>query len=255
MSQPTRPWLIALAKDAPPAPSCNACNVRKSCLADSLDADQTSRFEQLITVRRRVVRQEVLVSVDEPGASLFAVRVGQFKTVGMDQLGQLRVTGFHMPGDLIGLDALANGRHRFSAVALEDSEVCEIPFARLNQAMAELPDLMKNFHRRMSADIAGAVDGGMVLANLRADRRFAVFLLHLSKRYAALGYSPHEYQLRMSRMDIGSYLGINVESLSRMIANFRKKGWVDVSLRKVEIFQMPAIAHFSRGGDELKNQG
>lgn len=243
--------VIANKPDADPAATsaCMDCKGRKACLAGGLDGDELVDFEQLITLRRRVARREVLVRVNEPATKLYAVHFGQFKATAIDHRGQHYVAGFHMSGDLIGVDAFAGGRHRLGAVALEDSEVCEIPIEHLSKALTLHPALASVFLSRMSANIFRAIEGGQFLASLRSDRRFARFLCQLSERHGAMGYSPYVFHLRMARADIGSYLGISVENLSRMIAKFRQHGLVNMNLRRVEILDLNALVEFSNRND------
>ncbi|MES2150061.1 MAG: helix-turn-helix domain-containing protein [Pseudomonadota bacterium] len=243
------------ALEAPPllaaaASTCSSCNLIARCLCSQLNANELRRFEQLLTRNHRVPRNAALYRTEEASDKLYVVRYGTFKTVGIDSLGERYVNGFKMAGDLMGLDVIATGSHRFSAFALEDSEVCEISRAKLDDAMACLPTLLQNFHRIMSSEIVDGLVDAATRANMRADRRFATFLLALSARYAALGYSPKAFHLRMSRGDIGSYLGITVESLSRMIAKFKQSGWTSISRRTVEISDLAALEAFSRGENE-----
>lgn len=238
-----------IAPAAQAASDCMRCKGRPFCLAGGLDADALAQFEQLIALRRRVARQEVLVRVGDAATRLFAVHFGQFKAIATDHRGHQHVAGFNLPGDLIGLDAFVDARHRLGAVALEDSEVCEIPIEHLRKALPLQPSLLNVFHSRMSTAIFRAIEGGQFLADLRSDRRFARFLCQLSDRHLAMGFSPEVFHLRMSRADIGSYLGISVENLSRMIAKFRQRGLVNMDLRRVDILDLDGLADFSRRND------
>ena len=136
--------------------------------------------------------------------------------------GEAQITGFQMAGELLGMDAISADRHHCDAVALEDSEVCEIPFAHLQDLFGQVPALLRHFHRIMSQEITREQNVMLLLGNMRAEQRFAVFLINLSARYAARGYSSTRFQLRMSREDIGNYLGLTIESISRLLSRFRK---------------------------------
>ncbi len=192
-------------------------------------------FEKIISGRRRIARHASLFVPNERLDLLYAVRFGQFKVFALDPMGQQRVIGFHMAGDLMGLDAIATGRHQFRAVALEDSEVCEIPYADLEAAMSAAPTVQRQFLQLMSQCVVNEGPSATFLSNMRCDQRFGYFLLTLSSRYAALGYSGKSFRLSMSRGDIGSYLGITAESVSRLIARFKRNGWIRVEHRDVEI--------------------
>ncbi|MES2149561.1 MAG: cyclic nucleotide-binding domain-containing protein [Pseudomonadota bacterium] len=230
-----------------PEPGCGRCKLRQACLPGALGAAELAHFEQIVTQRRRVARRATLFQAGEPGTKVYVLRLGHFKTYALDECAERHVTGFQMAGDLLGLDAIAGGAHRFTAVALEDSEVCEIPRLELDAFMAQAPSVMDKFHQVLGGELVDSKLAGVLLAGARSERRFAAFLLRLSQRYAALGYAPNVFQLRMSRGDIGSYLGFSAEGLSRMIARFRQLGWIGVKRRTVEIFQRADLEAFALG--------
>jgi len=146
------------------------------------------------------------------------------------------------------MDAIS-GDHQCGAVALEDSEVCEIPFARLEELFGQMPTLLHHFHRIMSQEITREQNVMLLLGNMRAEQRFAAFLVNLSSRYAARGYSPTSFQLRMSREDIGNYLGLTIESISRLLSRFKKQGWLKVDKRDVQLLD-PAMLKALAAGTE-----
>jgi CRP/FNR family transcriptional regulator len=154
-----------------------------------------------------------------------------------------------MAGELLGMDAISGDRHQCDAVALEDSEVCEIPFADLENLFGHVPALLRHFHRIMSQEITREQNVMLLLGNMRADQRFAVFLINLSARYATRGYSSTSFQLRMSREDIGNYLGLTIESVSRLLSRFKKQGLLAVDKREVTLLQ-PALLKAMAAGTE-----
>jgi CRP/FNR family transcriptional regulator len=219
---------------------CTGCGMHQMCLPMGLGQDDTVQLDQIIGRRRRVTRDERLYSRNDRFTKLYAIRVGHFKTFQISPAGEQQITGFHMVGELLGMDAISAERHHCDAVALEDSEVCEIPFAQLEGLFGQIPTLLHRFHRIMSGEIMREQNVMLLLGNMRAEQRFAVFLVNLSARYLARGYSPTRFQLRMSREDIGNYLGLTIESISRLLSRFTKQGWVKVDKREVTLLD-PAI--------------
>jgi CRP/FNR family transcriptional regulator len=178
------------------------------------------------------------------------VRFGHFKTYQINAAGEAQITGFQMAGELLGMDAISADRHHCDAVALEDSEVCEIPFAHLQDLFGQVPALLRHFHRIMSQEITREQNVMLLLGNMRAEQRFAVFLVNLSARYAARGYSSTRFQLRMSREDIGNYLGLTIESISRLLSRFRKLGLVQVDKREVVLLEPARLKAMAAGTEQ-----
>lgn len=219
------------------------------CLPMGLENDDITRLDNIIGKRRRLLRDERLYQMDEPFRNLYAIRFGHFKTYQVNANGEQQITGFQMAGELLGMDAISGERHHCDAVALEDSEVCEIPFERLEELFGQVPTLLRHFHRIMSQEITREQNVMLLLGNMRAEQRFAVFLVNLSARYAARGYSATSFQLRMSREDIGNYLGLTIESISRLLSRFKKQGWISVDKRELTLLD-PAMLKALAAGTE-----
>lgn len=217
------------------------------CLPMGLDEADMNRLDQIIGRRRKVPRDGTLYRVGDPFTNLYAIRLGHFKTFQINQDGDQQITGFQMAGELLGMDAISTDRHHCNAIALEDSEVCEIPFARLEGLFRDMPTLLRHFHRMMSQEITREQNVMLLLGNMRADQRFAAFLVNLSSRYAARGYSSTSFQLRMGREEIGNYLGLTIESISRLLSKFKKQGLLKVSNRELEIVDLPAMKAVAAG--------
>jgi CRP/FNR family transcriptional regulator len=230
--------------------SCSACSMHQLCLPMGLENADIDRLDQIIGKRRRLERDEPLYKMDDPFRNLYAVRFGHFKTYQINASGEAQITGFQMAGELLGMDAISADRHHCDAVALEDSEVCEIPFAHLEDLFGHVPALLRHFHRIMSREITREQNVMLLLGNMRAEQRFAVFLVNLSARYAARGYSPTRFQLRMSREDIGNYLGLTIESISRLLSRFKKLGLVRVDKREVELLEPARLKAMAAGTEE-----
>jgi CRP/FNR family transcriptional regulator len=227
--------------------SCSACSMHRLCLPMGLEDADIERLDKIIGARRRVARDEALYKMGEPFSNLYAVRFGHFKTCQVNAAGAAQVTGFQMAGDLLGMDAISADRHHCDAIALEDSEVCEIPFANLEDLFGHVPALLRHFHRIMSREITREQNAMLLLGNMRAEQRLAVFLVNKSARYAARGYSPTQFALRMSREDIGNYLGLTIESISRLLSRFKKMGLVQVDKREVTLLDPVRLKAMAAG--------
>ena len=215
--------------------SCSACSMHQLCLPMGLGESEINRLDEIIGRRRKIPKDGLLYRIDDTFTNLYAIRLGHFKTFQLTPNGEQQITGFQMAGELLGMDAISTDRHHCDAVALEDSEVCEIPFARLEELFGTIPTLLHHFHRMMSQEITREQNVMLLLGNMRAEQRFAAFLVNLSSRYAARGYSSSMFQLRMSREEIGNYLGLTIESISRLLSRFKKEGLLRVTNREIEM--------------------
>lgn len=253
-SVPAQP--LPFATPAASAPKdhtrCSACSMHALCLPMGLGESDMEKLDRIIGRRRKVPKDSHLYRVGDPFTNLYAIRLGHFKTMQIHPNGDQQVTGFQMAGELLGMDAISTERHHCNAIALEDSEVCEIPFARLEQLFGEMPRLLHHFHRMMSQEITREQGVMLLLGNMRAEQRFAAFLTNLSSRYAVRGYSSTAFQLRMTREEIGNYLGLTIESISRLLSKFKKQGWIKVSNRDLELLQ-PATLKAVAAGTETCN--
>jgi CRP/FNR family transcriptional regulator len=219
---------------------CSSCSLQSICLPTGLGESDTNRLDGIIA-RRRVSRDSMLYRMGDPFTHLYAVRLGHFKTHQLSAEGLEQITGFQMTGELLGMDAISTDQHNCYAVALEDSEVCEIPFARLERLFAEIPALLRHFHRTMSQEITRDQYAMLSLGNMLAEQRFAAFLVNLSSRYKARGYSQSSFQLRMSRQEIGNYLGLTIESISRLLSKFKKMSWIAIDKREISLLDLPTL--------------
>lgn len=215
--------------------ACSRCNLRELCLPLGLEATEFDQLDRLIQRRRKVKRGDILYATGEAFGSLFAVRTGFFKTCVLHQDGREQVTGFHMTGELMGMDAISSEIHSCDAIALEDSEVCEIPFNRLEDISRQVPALQRHFHKLMSREIVRDHGVMLLLGSMKAEERLAAFLLNLSQRFSARGYSPSEFILRMTREEIGSYMGLKLETVSRILSRFQQDGLISVQQKLIRI--------------------
>jgi CRP/FNR family transcriptional regulator len=215
--------------------ACSNCSLRELCLPVGLSDEDMGRLDSLVFVRRTVKRGDHLFRAGDAFASLYAVRAGFFKTKLLLEDGREQVTGFQMAGELLGMDGIGTERHTCDAVALEDSEVCVMPYERLENLSREVAALQQHFHKVMSREIVREHGVMMLLGSMRAEERLAAFLLNLSQRLSARGYSPHEFNLRMTREEIGSYLGLKLETVSRAFSRFQEDGLIAVQQKNIRI--------------------
>ena len=227
--------------------SCAACSMHQLCLPMGLGESEINRLDEIIGRRRKIPKDGLLYRIDDTFTNLYAIRLGHFKTFQLTPNGEQQITGFQMAGELLGMDAISTDKHHCDAVALEDSEVCEIPFARLEELFGSIPTLLHHFHRMMSQEITREQNVMLLLGNMRAEQRFAAFLVNLSSRYAARGYSSTNFQLRMSREEIGNYLGLTIESISRLLSRFKKQSLLRVSNREIEILEPVSLKAIAAG--------
>jgi len=221
--------------------ACSSCNLRELCLPVSLPADELQRLDALVAQRRSVPRGHALFRIGDPFQSVYAVRTGFFKTRVSAEDGRDQVTGFQMAGELLGLDGIGTERHTCDAVALEDSQVCTIPFAQLEALSREFGELQRQFHKVMSREIVRDHGVMLLLGSMRAEERLAAFLLNLAKRLQARGFSPSSLVLRMTREEIGSYLGLKLETVSRSFSKFQADGVLAVRQREIRILDQAAL--------------
>lgn len=221
--------------------ACSNCNLRDLCLPVGLKEDDLVRVEALTSMKRLFKRGDYLYRSGAPLQSLYAIRRGFFKTQVLHEDGREQVTGFQMAGEIIGLDAISDDAHTCDAIALEDSEICEIPFEALESLSRDLPILQRHLHKILSREIVRDQCIMLLLGSMRAEERLAAFLLNLSERYAARGYSATEFRLRMTRQEIGSYLGIKLETVSRALSQFHDNGLISVQNKSVQLLDLPGL--------------
>jgi CRP/FNR family transcriptional regulator, anaerobic regulatory protein len=226
---------------------CSTCHLKELCLPCGLTGGDVQRLDGLKFARRRIKEGEALYHEGERFQFMYAVRSGTFKSVLNLKDGREQVTGFQMAGELLGLDGLAAGKHASSAVALEDAEICAIPYANLSELAIASPDLHLTISRLMSREIVREHSLMMLLGSMNAEQRLAAFLLNISQRMKARGYSASEFHLRMMRVDIGSYLGMKLETVSRTFTAFQQQGLLKVDKKHVKLLELEALLRIFEG--------
>lgn len=222
--------------------ACSNCNLRELCMPMGLSLEEIDRLDDMVASRRKIKRGTALFRNGEKFSSLYAIRTGFFKTCVASEDGRDQVTGFQMAGEIIGLDGIVNDHHTCDAVALEDAEVCIMPFDRVEDLSREINSLQRHVHKIMSREIVREHGVMLLLGSMRAEERLAAFLLNLVQRLHARGFSQSELILRMTREEIGSYLGLKLETVSRTFSKFVEDGIVEVKQRHVRILNTEALA-------------
>jgi CRP/FNR family transcriptional regulator, anaerobic regulatory protein len=221
--------------------ACSNCNLRELCMPLGLSSTELNRIDEVVASRRKVKRGAMLFRNGEKFNSLYAIRTGFFKTCIASEDGRDQVTGFQMAGEVVGLDGIVNDHHTCNAVALEDAEVCVMPFGRIEELSREVVALQRHVHKIMSREIVRENGVMLLLGSMRAEERLAAFLLNLVQRLHARGFSQSELVLRMTREEIGSYLGLKLETVSRTFSKFVEDGIVEVKQRHVRILNTNAL--------------
>ena len=225
----------------------STCSLRELCLPVGLMPEEMDRLDAVIRQSRRLKKGEYLFRVAEPFTSLYAIRTGFFKTTVASQDGRDQVTGFFMSGELLGMDGICSRMHSCDVVALEDSEVCELPFARMEELGQSIPSIQTHFFRLMSREIVRDQGVMLLLGNMRAEERLAAFLLNLSNRLYSRGFAANDFILRMSREEIGSYLGLKLETVSRTLSKFHHEGLILVEHKHIQILEPQALKKMVSG--------
>ncbi|MGY4725389.1 MULTISPECIES: fumarate/nitrate reduction transcriptional regulator Fnr [Burkholderia] len=221
---------------------CSSCALRAVCLPQELTPDDFARVDAMICTTRHVKRGDTLYRAGDTFNSIYAVRTGSFKTVVMHRDGDEQVTGFQIVGESLGLDGVHTGHHNGDAIALEDSTVCIIPFGQLEQVCREVRTMQHHVYQMMSGEIVRESALMLLLGTMSAEQRVAAFLLNLSTRFKARGYSAAEFVLRMTRDEIGEYLGMKLETVSRMLSKFQQKGLVAAQGKQIRIVDSEELA-------------
>ena len=226
--------------EAPPI-TCSDCKMRDLCMPAGLDKDEIDRIDAVVGGRRRVKRGETLFRSGDIFVNLYAIRTGFFKTCVATEDGRDQVTGFQMAGEIMGLDGIVNNQHTCDDVALEDTEICTLPFEKIEDLSREMTSLQRHVHQIMSREIVRENGVMLLLGSMRADERLAAFLLNLTQRMQVRGFSSSELILRMTREEIGSYLGLKLETISRTFSKFVSDGVIEVKQRHVRIIDTEAL--------------
>jgi CRP/FNR family transcriptional regulator, anaerobic regulatory protein len=224
---------------------CTACHLREVCLPGDLDEADVRLLHGLVVANRRVRRGDCLVRAGDKLEMLYLVKAGVFKSFVVGDSGDTQVTAFPMQGDLVGLDALDTGTHHTSIVALEDSDTCAISYSDFERVARSSAAVQRRFMRLMSHQLVEEQRMMLLLGTMRGEQRLSMFLMELSKRYQRLRYSPTEFVLRMTREDIGSFLGLKLETVSRLFSRFQQAGLIKIDQRSLKLLDIEALRQLS----------
>ncbi|MEM7401708.1 MAG: fumarate/nitrate reduction transcriptional regulator Fnr [Pseudomonadota bacterium] len=231
--------------------SCKNCSLVELCLPRGLNTDDLSTLDEMIQQRRLVQKTENIFSQGKRSNCIYAVRSGSVKTFTTDKNGEEQILGFHLPGEILGLDGMDNQIHSCSAVALDTSTICELPIDDLNVLCVKIPGLQQQLLSLISNEITKDHTMLMLLARRNAEQKLATFFINLSGRFKARGYSADEFDLTMSRYDIGNYLGLADETVSRLISKFKDNKIIDANRKQISILNHEKLCGIAEGDFSL----
>ena len=231
----------AAARRVAPQIGCDRCSSRDLCIPPSLRNVQTAGLVGVFGNSRKVKRGDAIYRAGNAFENLYVLRAGSSKTIALHRDGREQITGFQVCGEFIGMEGLTTGTHTLDAIALEDSQVCAIPYHALETMSYSDRELQRHLNCLMSREIVRESAHLMLMGSMNADERVAAFLVHLSQRYRERGYSPTEFQLRMTREEIGCYLGLKLETVSRMLTRLQRRGLIQMNGKKARIVDLDQL--------------
>ncbi|MEG3753967.1 FNR family transcription factor [Psychromonas arctica] len=224
---------------------CQDCSISQLCIPYSLNETELERLDTIIERKKPIQKGNEIFKAGEPMKCLYAIRSGTLKSYTITEQGDEQITGFHLAGDLVGFDGISSGHHPSFAQALETAMICEIPYDTLDSLSTSMPKLRQQILRLMSNEIVDDQSMILLLSKKNAEERLASFINNLSVRYAARGFSPKEFRLSMTRGDIGNYLGLTVETISRLLGRFQKSGMIAVKGKYITVLDNTQLAELA----------
>lgn len=221
--------------------SCENCSLSELCLPRGLSKQDLEKLDQVVKRTRPLHKGDILFRSGDAFRSLFAVRSGCIKLHTSSDLGEEQIIGFYLPGEVVGLDGLDDSSHSCTATALETSSLCALPYSSLSDVCRKVPTLNEQMFQLMARELSQDNQLLLTITKKNAEERIATFLLSLSTRFKRLGYSATEFKLSMSRSEIGNYLGLTIETVSRGMNKFQKQGIISIERKFVRILDMPAL--------------
>ncbi len=221
--------------------SCGQCNLRELCFPYGMPEAELSKLDALVEKRRPLHKGDYLYRENDHAGNVFAVRSGSVKTVVESPNGEEQIVGFHLAGELVGLDGFRDDKHTCSCIALETSSVCELPVTHLEDLCQQMPELQKQIRRIMGKEVANDHAMLLMLGKLSAEEKLASFLLSFSRRMEERHWKVDDFVLSMPRQDIANYLGLAVETVSRLFAHYHEEGVIEVDRRRIHIKQMQRL--------------
>lgn len=227
--------------------SCGNCRLNTICLPLSLHIDDIDRLNSIVQRGKPLQKGDYLYRANAPFDSVYAIRSGSVKAVTISDSGEEQVTGFYLPGEVVGMDGIADNRYTNSVVALETSSVCEIPFHRMEELSLQIPNLQRHFFQVMSREITNDQQIITLLSKSSAEERIASLLLSISSRNSRRQLSASAFRLPMSRTDIGNYLGLTIETVSRIFTRLQKQNIITVDKKEIHILNLDSLRHIASG--------
>ena len=224
---------------------CQSCSISRLCLPVMLAEAEVEHLDSIVQRSRPVRKGEHLFSANERFENVFAIRSGSLKSYTISEDGIEQITGFHLPGEIVGLDAITDHQHPSFAKALETSSICAIPFEKLEELSRQMPGLQQQLFKVMSQEIREDQELMMLLNKKAADERLAAFLINLSQRFGRRGLSSSVFHLTMTRSDIGNYLGLAVETVSRLFTKFQQKQYIQVQDKEITIVDIDSLSQLA----------
>ncbi|MFT5420245.1 MAG: CRP/FNR family transcriptional regulator [Candidatus Endobugula sp.] len=221
--------------------TCNDCRLSSLCLPLGFTQSELSEIDNIITQRPLLQKGDYLYRTHATFECIYVVRSGCIKTVMTTKLGEEKITGFYLPGDIVGIEGIGEDIYNNSAIALDTCSVCKIPFDHMESLAVKMPDLQRHIFKIMGREIVSDQHAMMILNKNKAEARIAGFLLSLSSRFQRQKLSSTQWALPMSRGDLGNYLGLTIESVSRVFTRLRKQGVIQINKREVIISNLAQL--------------
>lgn len=225
---------------------CQNCSISQLCLPFALNKHELLQLDNIIERKKPIQKSQIIFQSGDELKAIYAIRSGTIKTYNINENGEEQITAFHLPGDLIGFDAIMDMKHVGFAQALETSMICEIPFEILDDLAGKMPRIRHQIMRLMSNEIKNDQEMILLLSKMNAEEKLAAFLYNLSQRYFERGFSAKEFRLTMTRGDIGNYLGLTIETISRLLGRFQKNGIITVQGKYITINKMEELSKMAK---------
>lgn len=239
---PARGVRLAAVLVALPVPACTHCHLWQLCTPCNPLIERGPAADRVVFARRRLATGDVLFNQGDSFHSIYAVRSGSMKSTIALADGRDQVDSFLLAGDVLALDGMAGTRHHYTVTAIEDTQVCAVSYHSMAGAMRSHPTLQRGLNRQFGREIVRASRMLMLLGRLNARERVAAFLLDLSRRFSDRGDSPREFNLPMTRAEIGSYLGLTLETVSRTLSMFQQQGLLSVEHRRIRFIDLESFS-------------
>ncbi len=230
--------------------TCSNCNLHDLCLPHGVHADDLEKLELAVKGSTPIEKGKHIFRTEDHFESFYTIRTGSVKVYVINESGEEQIIGFYFPGEIIGFDGIEHHKHVSSAVALETTTFCSLPYDKINEICLQIPDLQNQMFRLMSREISNDNQWSSTINKRSAEERIASFLISLSSRFKKLGYSAKEYNLPMSRQEIGNYLGLTIETVSRLFSKFQRNGLVRINRKAIRLEDLPAIHAICEGFSE-----